>query len=82
MKKTPLLRSCEAVSRQAMRIVRLFGNRTAEKVTVSCGAEQEYFLIDKNLYQKRKDLIFTGRTPFWCGSPEGAGDGRPLFRQY
>ena len=61
-KKTPLLRSCEAVSRQAMRIVRLFGNQTAEKVTVSCGAEQEYFLIDKNLYQKRKDLIFTGRT--------------------
>lgn len=70
-KKTPLLRSCEAVSRQAMRIVRLFGNRTAEKVTVSCGAEQEYFLIDKNLYQKRKDLIFTGRTLFGAAPPKG-----------
>ena len=70
-KKTPLLRSCEAVSRQAMRIVRLFGNQTAEKVTVSCGAEQEYFLIDKNLYQKRKDLIFTGRTLFGAAPPKG-----------
>ena len=54
-----------------MRIVRLFGNQTAEKVTVSCGAEQEYFLIDKNLYQKRKDLIFTGRTLFGAAPPKG-----------
>ena len=70
-KKTPLLRSCEAVSRQAMRIVRLFGNQTAEKITVSCGAEQEYFLIDKNLYKNRKDLIFTGRTLFGAAPPKG-----------
>ena len=70
-KKTPLLRSCEAVSRQAMRIVRLFGNHNAKKITVSCGAEQEYFLIDKDLYQERKDLIFAGRTLFGAAPPKG-----------
>ena len=70
-KKTPLLRSCEAVSRQAMRIVRLFGNYNAKKITVSCGAEQEYFLIDKELYKQRKDLIFTGRTLFGAAPPKG-----------
>ena len=70
-KKTPLLRSAEAVSRQAMRIVRLFGNQTAKKITVSCGAEQEYFLIDRELYKKRKDLIFTGRTLFGAAPPKG-----------
>lgn len=70
-KKTPLLRSAEAVSRQAMRIVRLFGNHTAKKITVSCGAEQEYFLIDRELYKQRKDLIFTGRTLFGAAPPKG-----------
>ncbi|MGN1231593.1 MAG: glutamine synthetase III, partial [Anaerotignum sp.] len=70
-KKTPLLRSAEAVSRQAMRIVRLFGNDTAKKITVSCGAEQEYFLIDRELYKQRKDLIFTGRTLFGAAPPKG-----------
>lgn len=70
-KKTPLLRSAEAVSRQAMRIVRLFGNQAAKKITVSCGAEQEYFLIDRELYKKRKDLIFTGRTLFGAAPPKG-----------
>ena len=70
-KKTPLLRSCEAVSRQALRIVRLFGNHSTQKVTVSCGAEQEYFLIDQELYHRRKDLIFTGRTLFGAAPPKG-----------
>ena len=70
-KKTPLLRSMEALSKQAIRIVRLFGNTEATKVLPSVGAEQEYFLIDKNLYQKRKDLIFTGRTLFGAAPPKG-----------
>lgn len=70
-KKTPLLRSAEAVSRQAMRILRLFGNTTAKKITVCCGAEQEYFLIDRDLYKQRKDLIFTGRTLFGAAPPKG-----------
>lgn len=70
-KKTPLLRSMEAVSRQAMRILRLFGNTTAKKINVCCGAEQEYFLIDRELYNQRKDLIFTGRTLFGAAPPKG-----------
>ena len=70
-KKTPLLRSAEAVGRQAMRILRLFGNTTTKKVSVSCGAEQEYFLIDRMLYNQRKDLIFTGRTLFGAPPPKG-----------
>ena len=70
-KKTPLLRSMEAVSKQAMRILRLFGNTTAKKINVCCGAEQEYFLIDRELYNQRKDLIFTGRTLFGAAPPKG-----------
>lgn len=70
-KKTPLLRSTEAVSRQAMRILRLFGNTTSKKIKVYAGAEQEYFLIDRELYNKRKDLIFTGRTLFGAPPPKG-----------
>lgn len=70
-KKTPLLRSVEAVSRQAMRILRLFGNTTAKKVKVYSGAEQEYFLIDRSLYNQRKDLIFAGRTLFGAAPPKG-----------
>jgi len=70
-KKTPLLRSVEAVSAQAMRILRLFGNTTAKKISICTGAEQEYFLIDKNLYKERKDLIFTGRTLFGAAPPKG-----------
>ncbi|WWR15566.1 glutamine synthetase III [Lachnospiraceae bacterium JLR.KK008] len=70
-KKTPLLRSMEAVSGQALRIVRLFGNTTATKVVASVGPEQEYFLVDKDKYLQRKDLIFAGRTLFGAPAPKG-----------
>jgi glutamine synthetase len=70
-KKTPLLRSMEVISKQAMRILRLFGNTTATRVTTTVGPEQEYFLIDKKLYTKRQDLIFTGRTLFGNKPPKG-----------
>ena len=69
--KTPLLRSMEAVNKQALRILRLFGNTTAKRVTPSVGAEQEYFLVDKKLRNKRKDLIYTGRTLFGAMPPKG-----------
>ena len=70
-KKTPLLRSMEALNRQAMRILRLFGNTSAKCVRTSVGPEQEYFLIDKDMYAKRKDLIYTGRTLFGAKPPKG-----------
>ena len=70
-KKTPLLRSEEAVSQQALRIVRLFGNTAAKKVTASVGLEQEYFLVDREKYLKREDLIFAGRTLFGAPAPKG-----------
>ncbi len=70
-KKTPLLRSMEALSKQALRIVRLFGNTEAKYVKTFVGAEQEYFLIDKEMYNKRKDLVFTGRTLFGAKPPKG-----------
>ena len=70
-KKTPLLRSMEAVSKQALRIVRLFGDTQAQKVISSVGAEQEYFIVDRETYLKRKDLIFTGRTLFGAMPPKG-----------
>ena len=70
-KKTPLLRSMEALSEQALRIVRLFGNTEATKVTASVGPEQEYFLVDKDLYMQRKDLMFAGRTLFGAPAPKG-----------
>ena len=70
-KKTPLLRSMEALSEQALRIVRLFGNTEATKVTASVGPEQEYFLVDKDLYLKRTDLMFAGRTLFGAPAPKG-----------
>ena len=69
--KTPLLRSMEAVSEQALRIVRLFGDTEATKVTPSVGAEQEYFLVDRNKYLQRKDLIYAGRTLFGAPAPKG-----------
>ena len=70
-KKTPLLRSMEAVSEQALRIVRLFGNTEATKVTASVGPEQEYFLVDREKYLQRKDLIYAGRTLFGAQPPKG-----------
>lgn len=70
-KKTPLLRSMEALSEQAMRIVRLFGNTTATRVVASVGPEQEYFLVDKKNYEKREDLIYAGRTLFGAPAPKG-----------
>lgn len=70
-KKTPLLRSMDVVSDQALRILRLFGNTTAKRVVATVGAEQEYFLVDKKTYDKRKDLIFTGRTLFGAPAPKG-----------
>lgn len=66
-KKTPLLRSMDAISEQALRVLRLFGNTTSRRVIATVGAEQEYFLIDRSVYEKRKDLIYTGRTLF--GAP-------------
>ena len=70
-KKTPLLRSMEALNRQAMRILKLFGNEDVKCVRTSVGPEQEYFLISKELYEKRKDLIYTGRTLFGARPPKG-----------
>lgn len=69
--KTPLLRSMEAVQEQSLRLLRLFGNTTSRKVVPSIGAEQEYFLIDRNKYLQRKDLIYTGRTLFGAMPPKG-----------
>ena len=70
-KKTPLLRSMEALSVQAMRVLKVLGNTTATKVITTVGPEQEYFIVDKSLYEKRKDLIYTGRTLF--GAPAAKG---------
>ena len=70
-KKTPLLRSMEVLSRQALRILRLFGNDTARRVVSSVGPEQEYFLITKEMYEQRPDLRFTGRTLFGAKPPKG-----------
>ena len=70
-KKTPLLRSMEAISEQALRIVRLFKNEGATKVVASVGPEQEYFLVDKEKYLKRPDLVFAGRTLFGAPAPKG-----------
>ena len=70
-KKTPLLRSMEALNKQALRILHLFGNDTAKRVVSSVGPEQEYFLVSKELYDKRPDLRFTGRTLFGARPPKG-----------
>ena len=69
--KTPLLRSMETLSKQAIRVLRVLGNDTATRVTSTVGPEQEYFLIDKEFYNKREDLIFTGRTLFGAKAPKG-----------
>ena len=70
-KKTPLLRSMEALSAQAVRILRLFGDTTTKRVITTVGPEQEYFLVDKKLYDERPDLIYTGRTLFGARAPKG-----------
>ena len=70
-KKTPLLRSMQALNKQALRILRLFGNTDVKCVRTSVGSEQEYFLVDKALYEQRKDLVFCGRTLFGAKAPKG-----------
>lgn len=70
-KKTPLLRSMETINRQALRILKLFGNTDVTHVNTTVGPEQEYFLVDKDLFDKRKDLIYTGRTLFGARPPKG-----------
>ena len=69
--KTPLLRSMETIDKQALRILRLFGNKSAKRVFTTVGAEQEYFLIDKEMFLKRPDLIYAGRTLFGARPPKG-----------
>ena len=69
--KTPLLRSMEAINKEALRLLRLFGNTTSKKVTPSVGPEQEYFLVDAEKFEERKDLIYTGRTLFGAMPPKG-----------
>ena len=70
-KKTPLLRSMEAINKQAMKVLKLFGNENVTSVKTTVGPEQEYFLIDKEMFDKRSDLIFTGRTLFGAKPPKG-----------
>ena len=70
-KKTPLLRSMEAINRQVMRVLKLFGNEDVTSVKTTVGAEQEYFLVDKNIFAKRKDLVYTGRTLYGAKPPKG-----------
>ena len=70
-KKTPLLRSMEAINRQGMRVLRLFGNTDVTSVKTTVGPEQEYFLIAREVYEKRKDLVYTGRTLFGARPPKG-----------
>ena len=70
-KKTPLLRSMEAINRQGMRVIKLFGNDDVTSIRTTVGPEQEYLLIDKSVYEKRKDLMYTGRTLFGAKPPKG-----------
>ena len=69
--KTPLLRSMDAINKQSLRLLRLFGNTTSKKVRPCVGPEQEYFLVDKKMFHKRKDLVYTGRTLFGAMPPKG-----------
>ncbi|MCL1965359.1 MAG: glutamine synthetase III [Firmicutes bacterium] len=78
-KKTPLLRSMEALNRQALRVLRVLGNQTVKNVIPMVGAEQEYFLLDKAMFRKRKDLVFTGRTLFGARPPKGQEMGDHYF---
>ena len=78
-KKTPLIRSTEALNRQALRVLRLLGTEDVAKVRVTVGAEQEYFLLDKEVWRKRRDLVYTGRTLFGSRSPKGQELGDHYF---
>ena len=78
-KKTPLLRSMEALNKQAVRVLRLFGRMDATRVTPTVGPEQEYFLVDKSLFDRRSDLIFSGRTLFGAKPPKGQELGDHFF---
>ncbi|MBQ5772640.1 MAG: glutamine synthetase III [Clostridia bacterium] len=69
--KTPLLRSMDALNTQALRILRLFGDTTCRRVDITVGAEQEYFIVDKAMYDRRKDLVYAGRTLFGAPAPKG-----------
>ena len=82
-KKTPLLRSMEAVSKQALRVLRALGNKKSKKVTSTVGPEQEYFLIDKEYFDQRMDLISVPvGTPVRRAVAQGPGIGRPVFRRH
>ncbi len=70
-KKTPLLRSMEAINRQALRVLRLFGDEETTSVKTTVGPEQEYFLVEREMYEKRPDLVYTGRTLFGAKPPKG-----------
>ena len=70
-KKTPLLRSMQAINSQTLRLLRLFGNKEAKHIFAYVGSEQEYFLVDREKYLKRRDLIYTGRTLFGAPAPKG-----------
>ena len=80
-KKTPLLRSMSALNKQAMRVLRLLGNKTSRQVISTLGIEQEYFIVDRELYNRRPDLLYTGRTLFGAPPPK-AGDGLSLLWSY
>ena len=69
--KTPLLRSMDAISTEGLRLLRFFGDTSSKRLNVMVGAEQEYFIIDKEMYDKRKDLLYTGRTLFGAAAPKG-----------
>ena len=81
-KKTPLLRSMQALNKQALRVLKLFGNEDVKCVRPCVGPEQEYFLVDKDMYDKRKDLVFYRPDPVRCQASQGAGAGRPLLRRH
>ena len=70
-KKTPLLRSMETLNTEAVKMLKLLGNETVTSISTTIGPEQEYFLVDKDLYKKRKDLVFCGRTLFGAPAPKG-----------
>ena len=82
-KKTPLLRSMEAINRnRSLRLIRLLGNTTSKRITPSVGAEQEYFIIDREKFLKRKDLVYTGPNSVRHDASQGPGAGGPLLRKH